>query len=133
MKNKNMKKNIEKWGLILGSFLIITITSCDKKIELSGFDSVAWKEDKSGCLGKRNKQLPALNQMTEQLSGVGESQMLEILGRPNRYELGERGIRNYEYYLNGDTSCLDLTEKNISRLIVYMDAIGKVTLALIKK
>lgn len=130
-----MKIKFKKWGLslIISSFFIISFTNCNKKIELNGFDSAAWKEDKSGCLGKRYKQLTALNQMTEQLSGIGESQMLDILGRPNRYELGERGVRNYEYYLKGDTSCLDMTEKSIPRLIVYMDAIGKVSLALVKE
>jgi hypothetical protein len=110
----------------------LVLTNCNKKLDLKGFDSVSWKADKNGCNGLRNKQSTVLNKISSSMIGISESQLLDILGKPNRYELGERGTRNYEYYLKGDKSCLQVNEKLIPRLIVYMDAIGKVSLVLIK-
>ena len=115
---------------VLSLLLLISIlpfASCNKKIDLQNFDPQDWKRDFNGCDGSREILMNALGHIKPQLLGIRESQVLEILGNPNKQELGERSKKSYMYYIMPGKQCV--FRKNETKLLVVdFDALDRVAL-----
>ncbi len=85
----------------------IALSACQETPELKGFDQKIWKEDKLGCKNQREKYIPLLLDNKDKLIGLGQNQILSLLGRPDFSELYQRGQRYYIYYYAEDKPCQD--------------------------
>jgi hypothetical protein len=85
--------------------IALSLFACQETPALKGFDQKAWKEDKLGCKNVREKFIPLLLENKDKLIGLGQNQILSLLGRPDFSELYQRGQRYYIYYYAEDKPC----------------------------
>lgn len=78
-------------------FLILTF-SCSSTPEIAGFDSTRWKADTKGCMGIRAEMVQTAS-LEETLIGISESDIVELMGRPDENNLYKRNQKFYIYYL----------------------------------
>ena len=69
--------------------LCLLVTACGNSTKIEGFDSQAWQSDVAGCDGVRRIILENVDLETE-LIGLSESEILGILGKPDRNQLYKR-------------------------------------------
>jgi hypothetical protein len=110
---------------------IVLLSSCKKNLDFKNFDSSEWKSDFKGCDGKRQQQLRNFDEIKTQLLGIQVSQLIEILGKPNKQELGDRKRRNFMYCLMPGKQCPE-GQGDIKMLLVDFDALDRVALFSIK-
>src|SRR5271154_2228697 len=80
--------------------------SCDRPLpSFTGIDFNAWKSDKNGCGGKRAAVVDTLHNQKNKLQGLSEMQVVEMLGRPDQYELYKRNQKFYYYWLEPGKAC----------------------------
>ncbi len=92
--------------MILG---LMSLCACQDIPNLEGFDQAIWKNDKLGCTSEREKYIPVILKNKERLIGLGQNQILALLGKPDFSELYQRGQRYYIYYYAKDKPCKDET------------------------
>ena len=102
------------------------LVSCDKIPEIEGFDPSVWKADFSGCKGERAKLSPILESKRKALKGVGEHELLEMLGKPNSVQLLERQQRYFIYWIQNPAECLDSTQ-SYREVRIRLSALNKVS------
>lgn len=106
---------------------IFVFSSCKKEIDFKNFDPLTWRKDYNGCDGSREVQYIYLDKIKNEFIGVRETQLVEILGKPNKQELGERGKTTYFYYIIPGKQCV--FRKNETKLLVIdFDALDRVAL-----
>lgn len=104
-------------NLVYSLFVFMLLSSCQKEVKIEGFDNEAWKKDQNGCSGIRNEKVDFLKQKKEQLLGLREQQVVQLLGRPDRKELYKRGQKMFIYFTdNGNPKC-DSTHVGESALL----------------
>ncbi len=114
---------------LLFCIVLISICSCDKKIQLGSFNPTRWQNDFNGCDGNREIQLRFLNGLKKDFEGLSETQLISILGKPNKQELKERNCKSYYYYCAPGKQCfMNLGAEKTAYLIVEMNAISRVSL-----
>ncbi len=131
LQNYSTGKNIQmKPTKLLFTFVVwISICACDKKINLGEFDKNGWKSDFNGCKGIRELQLKHIDLIKKEFTGMRETQLHEILGKPNKQELKERNCKTYYYYVSPGAQCTGSENpKGVSSLIVELDALNRVSL-----
>ena len=108
--------------------LFLGFTACKETPILERFDSKAWKNDRMGCKGGRAKAFPLLSIQKEKLKGLGQNQVLALLGKPDLQELAPRNQRCYIYYYKEGHQCqggkLNIKQDLILR--VRFDALDRV-------
>lgn len=88
-------------------FLPITFLcfACKETPSLKNFDTNIWKKDLLGCMDKRGAYIQSLASQKNILKGLGQNQIIEILGKPDFQELGSRNQRFYIYYYKRGAQC----------------------------
>ncbi|GAB4395516.1 MAG: hypothetical protein OHK0053_04060 [Microscillaceae bacterium] len=84
---------------------MLGLASCQETPQLNNFDSAQWKKDKFACAGLRQALLPQFEKNREKLMGLGQNQILTLLGKPDFAELYQRGQRYYFYYYKKSNVC----------------------------
>lgn len=85
---------------------LLIVGGCSKSLpSLNGIDLAAWKDDKNGCRGVRAKAIEALDLQKEKIKALSESQVADLLGKPDRTELYRRNQKFYTYYLEPSEKC----------------------------
>jgi hypothetical protein len=88
------------------SIILILVSSCGKSLpELTNIDLEVWQQDRNGCLGKRAEMKNSLEQQKNKLLGLSETQIGEILGRPDDNELYKRNQKFYHYAIEASKNC----------------------------
>ena len=109
---------------LLSLLLLITAVSCNKSLpEIKNLDLEAWKNDKNACGNYRSENIETLRTQKESLFGLKESQIIELLGRPDRNELYKRNQKFFHYNLEAGAACSHAKE-NASRMIIRFNAMG---------
>ena len=91
---------------VLSIILALFLQSCRKETPLlKNFDSEAWKKDRLGCMGKRAEHIESLASQKNVLKGLGQNQIIELLGKPDFQELASRNQRFYVYYYRRGAHC----------------------------
>ncbi len=86
--------------------LFTGITSCQKNIDLQGFDMETWKKDSKGCSNQRLALWDEFDKKIKpQLKGLSEKQIYRLLGKADRQELSKRNQKFYYYYLETGNHC----------------------------
>lgn len=111
---------MKKWW-----WLSVILISCGKSLpDLAPIDLNSWKSDKGGCQQIRSQSLPSLSEQREELKGLSETQVIQLLGRPDRNELYKRNQKFYYYDLEAGKSCSDSLESN-QQLVLRFNAMGR--------
>src|SRR5690554_4776506 len=104
---------------------IILLQSCGGKKPPSGFDSVAWIGDRSGCLGTRLKMIDEIKKIQNDLRGLHRDRLTGLLGSPDETELYTRGQLIYRYRISPGETCPKAEETNNSTILeVRLNALG---------
>ncbi|MGB3180368.1 MAG: hypothetical protein WBB45_03195 [Cyclobacteriaceae bacterium] len=112
----------------LRSFIIITalisLASCTSP-DLEGFDEQAWKSDPGGCKGVRKEIASTVNDIKEELKGMGQKKIKSVLGSPEQHELSRRNKKYFIYYVEPGPSCENTSDSSPRTLWIGFDALGR--------
>jgi hypothetical protein len=93
--------------------LCVSLSACREVPTLKGFNSKAWQEDRLGCKGLRTQQIQTLLEQRDKLKGLGQNQVMAILGKPDFQELASRNQRFYIYYYQKGKQCEEPTISSV--------------------
>lgn len=103
---------------------VLIFTSCGKSLpELENLDLAAWEKDKNACGEYRVNNVVAIQNQKEKLLALKESQIIELLGRPDRNELYKRNQKFFYYYLFPSPDCPNASTRS-KRLAIRFNAMG---------
>lgn len=105
------------------SFLfVLLVSSCGNPLPtLEGIDLTAWKDDKNGCVGYRSQSLEALQLQKDKIKALSETEIVKLLGRPDRNELYKRNQKFFHYFLEPGVVC-GIDNKTPKRLSIRFNA-----------
>ena len=107
------------------ALLIIAFASCNKSVDIPGFNEDAWKHDRLGCEGIRYQMSNNLNNIKEQLKGLDLDEIESVLGKPDKIELGRRNQKYFIYAISPSQSCkLSADTIENKELSIRFNAIG---------
>lgn len=86
-------------------FFCVTFYSCNKPPDISNFDEEAWRADKMACLNTRSGLEKKIMAVKDELKGLSQQEIVELLGRPEMQELYTRGQKFFIYYLTPAPDC----------------------------
>lgn len=118
--------------LYLLSFILILLQACSTKIDLGKFNNENWKNDPNGCKGLRIKEVASLQEIRDNLIGLGEPELQQILGKPDRKALHERMNHVTTYYIDKGPKCDDPTVQG-NALILEYNGLNQLILVTIQK
>ena len=85
---------------------LLTAFGCGKPLpEFSDMNLETWKTDKKGCDGARQSMIEPLKNQWQKLQGLSEMQIIDLLGRPDEYDLGKRHQKFFGYWLAPGLPC----------------------------
>jgi hypothetical protein len=100
------------------------IFSCSQKPILQGFDSQKWQEDANGCNSHRIALADEVLHRKAELVGLGQNEIVEIFGKPNRHELYSRNKKAFVYFVDGGPDCPE--QKEIAdKLVIRFNGVGR--------
>jgi hypothetical protein len=73
--------------------------------KMDGVDLNAWKNDKNGCSGLREKMKELVIQQKDKLLSLTETDIVSLLGKPDETELYKRNEKFYKYYFTNGPGC----------------------------
>jgi hypothetical protein len=110
-----------KKGLLFS--LVLLAFACGKPLpDLAPIDLSQWKEDKGGCKSIRATFLSELISQRDELKGLSEKDIIELLGRPDRNELYKRNQKFYYYDVEPGKACDSLAANQ--QLILRFNAMS---------
>ena len=113
-----MKKYIGQLGLLL-------LLACNNSTQLTGIDKERWAEDPNGCKGLRMEMYDDLKKNLENIKGSTQTELVELLGKPDMNELYKRSQKFFIYHLSPHKSCnSDTTVTDNVYLSIRFNAMG---------
>lgn len=110
------------------SFTTITLLitfSCGKPLPtLDQVDLDVWKDDKEACAGKRASMSTALQAQSEKLLALSESEIIDLLGKPDEAELYKRNQKFYYYFVDPSKTCPESATSGSRKLVIRFNATG---------
>ena len=102
--------------------LVCVAFGCGKPLpQLENIDMKQWKDDKFGCNGFREKSLETLSSQKDELKGLSEADILQLLGRPDQNELYKRNQKFFYYFIEPSVKC-DSSKQSARRLSIRFNA-----------
>ena len=112
------------YSKLLSALFILVVLSCGKSLpEIEHLDLDAWKKDKNACGAYRSDNIEVIRSQKEKLLALKESQIIELLGRPDRNELYKRNQKFFQYYLEPASIC-ENAKVDALRLVIRFNAMG---------
>ncbi len=116
-----LEKSISNLGIcrrcFLGFFTLLlciwSLAACKETPPLENFDQQTWKQDQLGCQSLRKSLLENLKANESRLIGLGQNQIISLLGKPDLQQLYQRNQRFYVYFYQKGKQCEDKTKVNI--------------------
>ena len=110
--------------LALLSFIFFLLISCGKALPtLEEIDLEKWKEDKAGCGMIRLSFINQLGNQKEKLKSLSQSEVVELLGKPDKNELLKRNQKFFYYFLEPGPTCPS-GNPEFKKLMIRFNAIG---------
>jgi len=108
--------------------LLVLFTACTNQPDLSGFDVEAFKKDRGGCAGTREKQIDWLKTHKITWKGVSSNDLEDILGKPDIQQLADRNQEYYIYFLEKGPHCDNIKNASTARTMAFrFSAMGLTT------
>lgn len=102
----------------------LALTACSKPLpEFEKLDLATWQNDKNACGEYRSGTLETFQSQKEKLLALNESQIIELLGRPDQNELYKRNQKFFYYYLKPSSACPQPSTEP-RRLAIRFNAMG---------
>lgn len=108
--------------------MLIILAGCSTP-DIEGFDKEIWMNDRKACNGKRSEQAKILLKNKDQIKGMDDDKVIDLLGKPERTQQFERGKKNFVYYIEPGNQC-GTQEKEGKKLVVEINAVGFVDMLL---
>ncbi|HET9052732.1 MAG TPA: hypothetical protein VFM90_01065 [Cyclobacteriaceae bacterium] len=100
-------------------------SACGKEIpKLEGVDLEHWRKDKNACGTYRTETMETLVAQKEKLLALKETQIVSLIGRPDRNELYKRNQKFFYYYLKPAPDCTHYNGAATTRLTIRFNAMG---------
>ena len=113
---------MKKLAWVVLSLLFIT---CGKPLpDLAPIDLEQWKNDKGGCTRHRIIFLEEIQKQKDELKGLSEKDIIQLLGRPDHNELYKRNQKFYYFDIEPGKNCNDHTATAGQQLIIRFTAMG---------
>jgi len=110
--------------LLSALFILFVLFSCGKSLpEIENLDLDSWKKDKNACGAYRSDNIEVIRSQKEKLLALKESQIIQLLGRPDRNELYKRNQKFFQYYLEPASIC-ENAKIDALQLVVRFNAMG---------
>src|SRR6266581_1825306 len=85
---------------------LLVTGACGKSLPvINGIDLTQWKNDKNGCNHYREKTTDLLTSQLDKLKALDETQISQLLGKPDQTELYKRNQKFYTYFLEPSAKC----------------------------
>lgn len=107
----------------LGTFLFLAACGTEK---IENFDAEQWKKDTKGCKSQRLILAEILEKQKEKLMGLSQSQIVNLLGKPDAQELLKRNAKTFTYYLSEGLQCGKGSQEGVA-LIIHFGALNYVS------
>lgn len=106
-----------------------------QSVEIEGFNSYVWQQDKWGCAQERAALLEPLMESKEKVLGLREAEVIRLLGKADEMELYTRNQKFLIYYLEPNLHCTAATELegNARALHIRLNALGQAQEMFIRK
>jgi hypothetical protein len=104
-------------------FSLILVTCGMPLPDLAPIDLDKWKNDKGGCNQHRITFLTELENQKDELKGLSEKDIIQLLGRPDQNELYKRNQKFYRYDITAGKNCND-PDADGQQLIIRFTAMG---------
>ena len=92
-------------------FCTISLCHCSKSPQIRNFDAKAWAKDVKACSGKRLVPSDTLFAQRDKLLGLGDTEIIALLGKPDAQDLDERNVKYLYYYYTPGIQCNSENEK----------------------
>lgn len=111
-------------------FLLLSMLTfaCSKKPKIEGFNSEVWKKDKKGCTGKRAYLGEIILSRSQDLKGMDDDDIVELLGKPEATDWEARERKIYFYYIQSGSQCNSSLILEGAKIAIEFDALGRVHL-----
>jgi hypothetical protein len=106
-------------------FTSIILLSCDKVPQLNGFDSEAWVQDLDGCQNNRLALIDTILAQQDKLKGLGQNQVIEILGKADQHELYERSQKFFIYHLQPGRNCANYSGNYFKAFYIRFNSLNQ--------
>jgi outer membrane protein assembly factor BamE (lipoprotein component of BamABCDE complex) len=113
---------------------LVFIAACKEIPQLENFDKLEWTKDRQGCQNLRRKHLQSLENQRDKFKGLGQNQVMQLLGKPDIQELYNRNQRFYVYFYEKGSQCEGKADIINGKFIkIRISALDAVTEVLIQK
>ena len=110
------------------ALVLFIFASCTNQPDLAGFDVEAFKKDRGGCSGPREKQIDWLKTHKMTWKGVSSNDLEDILGKPDIQQLADRNQEYYVYFLEKGPHCDNIKKPSTARTMAFrFSAMGLTT------
>lgn len=116
-----MNINLRRLSIVTAVF--ITLSCSNDHATLGTIDLWKWKDDKNACSGDRTQSIEEFQRHKNELLGLSESEIVEMLGKPDQNELYTRNQKFYYFFLEPTSDCPAAVE-NPRKLVVRFNAVG---------
>lgn len=100
--------------------LLIILSGCNKKLDISNFDEEAWKADKMACQNTRHTLENNLLAAKSELIDLSQQDIVGVLGKPEMQELYTRGQKFYIYHLTPGPKCDEIAAASEKSRLLYV-------------
>jgi len=104
-------------------FYLSFLISCSSPVDIDNFDKDKWSGDEYGCRGVRKHMVDNLLEQKNELEGLTQTEILAVLGKPDRHELYKRNQKFFIYNLSPGEKCDEGSSKP-SVLQIRFNALG---------
>lgn len=121
--------------LLFLCILILASACSQEKAVWEGFDADTWQNDPHGCKGEREDQFEFFKANQLDLVGWMESDLVDVLGKPDEKEMYKRGQWFYVYYFEPGPSCqpeAGIKRGDVKKVEIRVSAVGEVTELIIR-
>ena len=109
---------------LLSVVILAATVSCGKPLpEIEKLNLADWKDDKNACGAYRSQHIEEIKTQKDKLLALDESQIIKLLGRPDRNELYKRNQKFFQYYLEPGSVSANAKEGSL-RLTIRFNAMG---------
>lgn len=120
-----------RWAAI---FLLLGAAGCSSSPSLPGFDRASWTRDERSCQNIRPQLVPQLEKVKDEFLGLGHTQVISLLGKPEGKSMEKSGQREFYYYVEAGPQCQDKTRyTQANKLVVRFDVLDRVNLVTFRK
>lgn len=116
-----LKKYIMRFSNVI---VLVLLLSCTEESRLEDFDTEGWKQDKMGCKAHRITLIDELMSRQNEITGLGQEEVIKLLGKPDRHELYSRNKKSFTYFLVKGPDC-DKAIGNPAKLVIRYDGLGR--------